>query len=580
LQDGRSRCDHARAASETLIRRMTPSADFIIENAAILTMVDDGHGGSRRAGALAVAGNRILGVGERAAMQSLKAKHTRVIDAGGATVLPGLIESHIHLFPGAVLLDRLDLSRFAEPAARIAAIGARVRSEPGDGLVMVEQARPQIFGAGTRIDRHFLDAISPQRPLALMGGDHHTVWANTAALKQAGLFGGRAMPPGNEVVMGEDGHASGELREFAAFEPVVALTPTAGRESLGLTTGRGPLTPPSRAERAADKALLKNGLAHLAKNGFTSFHNFDGDSYQLALLSEIEKERGLAVRARYPFRILPGMAMSDFALAEAWRRDHASPFLKQDFIKIFMDGVIETTTAAMLEDYCGHPGLKSVCLFEAADFDAYCIEAARRGFPVAVHAIGDAAVRRTLDGYEAALRATNRSDLRHRIEHIEALDRADLHRFAQLGVIASFQPTHAPGGSYPKEPTLSLLGAERMKLFCPWRTMRDTGARICFSSDWPVSPVEPFISVKAALTREPAVRGAPDESQRLMETLASMTRDNAFAAGEENDKGMLRPGMLADIVILDRDVERVAPEEIDETRVQLTMCDGGITFEA
>jgi predicted amidohydrolase YtcJ len=555
---------------------MAHYADIIIKNARILTM-DEDH---PHADALAVAGNRIVAIGSSVDVNALTGSQTRIIDAGGKTVLPGLIESHIHLFPGAVLLTRLDLSQFDTAAEKMDAIRERVQSEPGDGLVMVEQARPQIFGAKTIIDRHFLDALSPIRPLALMGGDHHTVWANTAALKLAGLLEGRAMPIGNEVVMGSDGLATGELREFAAFEPMVALTPTAGRESLGLTTGRGPVTPPTKAEREADKALLRLGLAHLAKNGFTSFHNFDGDEYQLELLAEIEAEGDLIVRARYPFRILPGMAMADFELGENWRARYNSPFLKQDFIKIFMDGVIETTTAAMLEDYGGHPGITGDCLFEAGDFNAYCVAAAERGFPVAVHAIGDAAVRRTLDGYEAALRETNRSDLRHRVEHIESIHEDDIPRFQQLGVVASFQPTHAPGGSYPKEPTRTLLGDARMKLICPWRRIRDSGATICFSSDWPVSPVEPFISVQAAITRLPAVPGAPDDKQTLMETLASMTRDNAFVAGEESEKGMLRVGMLADIVLLNHDIEKVDPERIDAVRAVMTICDGRVTFEA
>ncbi|NJR44193.1 amidohydrolase family protein [bacterium] len=187
------------------------------------------------------------------------------------------------------------------------------------------------------------------------------------------------------------------------------------------------------------------------------------------MLAEMEAEGDLTLRARYPFRVLPGMDPGEFALGEAWRERYNSPFLKQDFVKIFMDGVIETTTAAMLDDYGGHRGVTGECLFGASEFDAICIEAARRGFSIAVHAIGDAAVRRTLDGYQAAARATGRSDLRHRVEHIESIHPDDFGRFAELGVIASFQPTHAPGGTYPKEPTRSLLGEERMKLICRGR---------------------------------------------------------------------------------------------------------------
>jgi predicted amidohydrolase YtcJ len=551
------------------------TADIIIENARILTMDE----GLPRADALAIRGNRILSVGARGDMGGLKAGHTRVIDAAGATVLPGLIESHMHLFPGAVLLTRLNLAGITGFDAVAAAIRQRAAEEPGDGLLMVEQAHYGTFGEGVSITRQVLDAVLPDRPLALMAGDHHTVWANTLALKAAGLLQGLALPPGNEVVMGADGLASGELREFLAFDPVVALTPTGGRESLGLATGRWPKTPATPAERAADKALLKRGLHHLARHGFTSFHAFDGDPYQYELLAELEAEGALTVRARYPFRILPGMDMAEFALAEEWRRTCNSAFLKVDFIKMFMDGVLESTTAAMLDDYCGHPGVKGECLFEAGEYDALCIEADRRGFQIAVHAIGDLAVRRTLDGYEAARRAHGARDARHRVEHIETLDPADIGRFADMGVIASFQPTHAPGGAYPLEPLATLIGRERMRTAYAWQTLRDTGARLAFSSDWPVAPIDAMLGVKTAMTRAQAFDGAPDQRQGLMDTLASFTRDNAFAAFEETEKGMLKPGMLADVTVLSGDIEAMQAEAIDTLKAAFTICDGRVTFE-
>jgi hypothetical protein len=552
-----------------------PTADIIIENARILTM----DAAKPRCEALAITGNRVSGAGARADILQQKAAHTRLIDARGATVLPGLIESHMHLFPGAALLTRLNLAGVTGFEAVAAQIRQRAAEEPGDGILMVEQAHYGTFGEAMPITRQLLDSILPGRPLALMAGDHHTVWANTAALTAAGLLHGMALPAGNEVVLGPDGLASGELREFLAFDAVVALTPTGGRESLGLATGRWPKTPATPAERATDKALLKRGLAHLVQHGFTSFHAFDGDPYQYELMAELEAEGALNVRARYPFRILPGMDFAEFALAEEWRTQYNSSFLKVDFIKTFMDGVLESTTAAMLEDYCGHPGVKGECLFSAAEHDALCIEADRRGFQIAVHAIGDLAVRRTLDGFQAARTANGARDARHRVEHIETLDPADIGRFALLGVIASFQPTHAPGGAYPLEPLATLIGRERMRTAYAWQTLRDTGARLAFSSDWPVAPIDAMLGIKTAMTRAQAFDGAPDQRQGLMDTLASFTRDNAFAAFEEADKGMLKPGMLADVTVLSGDIEAIAPDAIDTLKAAMTICDGKVTFE-
>jgi predicted amidohydrolase YtcJ len=549
-------------------------AAIIIENARILTM----DAAQPRAEAIAIGGNRILALGARSDVAPFRTPSTRIINAGGATVLPGLIESHMHLFQGAVQLDRLAIPGLTGASA-IDAIRARAAAEPGNGLILVEQAAYDALGAGVALTRHALDAILPGRPLALMAGDHHTVWANTAALAATGLLDGRALPHGHEVVMAPDGRAAGELREFLAFEALLALTPTGGRESFGLMHGRAPAVAPGPVERASDAALLKRGLAHLARHGFTSFHAMDGDPYQYELVAGLEAEGALPLRARFPFRVLPGMDRTELALAEEWRARFASPLMSVDFIKIFMDGVIESRTAFMLADYDDAPGQRGEALFAQDEFDALCIEAERRGFQIAVHAIGDAAVRRTLDGYAAARRANGVGDRRHRIEHIETIDATDIPRLAELGVIASFQPTHAPSRHYPAEPLAALIGERRMATAFPWRTMRETGARICFSSDWPVVPVNPFEGIANALAR-PQWKSAPDQRQTLPETLASYTRDNAFAGFAEAQTGMLKQGMLADLVMLSGDIEAATPDEIEGFAAMLTICDGRVTFEA
>src|SRR5690606_22774361 len=174
-----------------------------------------------------------------------------------------------------------------------------------------------------------------------------------------------------------------------------------------------------------------------------------------------------------------------------------------------------STTAHMFADYGTAPGVSGYSYFEQDEFDAICTEADRHGLQIAVHAIGDAAVNRTLNGYEAARRANGARDSRHRIEHIEMLAPSDLPRFAELGVIASMQPTHAPGGAYPVEPILSMVGRDRMMTGYAWQTIRRTGARLVFASDWPVAPLDPLLGIKTAITRKPAFEGAPDERQTL-----------------------------------------------------------------
>lgn len=550
-----------------------PSADLLIENARILTMDPE----RPFAEAIALKDGTVLAVGSRTEVAEAAPSASRRIDAGGASVLPGFIDSHIHLFTGGAQLDSLSLAGFTGFDRIAAAIRARAASDASTVLI-AEQAAYSMFGDDEPITRQLLDRVLPDRPLALFASDHHTMWANTAALRAAGILRGRDVPPGNEIVMGEDGLATGELREFEAMAPVSALTPTGGREMLGLA-GHEPKTAPTAAQRAIDTAIIKQGLAYCASLGITSFHNMDGNFYQLELLGEIERAGELIVRGRVPFRFTPGMALSELEKAVEMRRRWNSDRLRADFVKIFMDGVVESTTAHMFEDYDTAPGVRGFSYFEPEEFDAICAQIDRLGFQIAVHAIGDAAVNRTLNGYEAAQRANGRRDSRHRIEHIEVLAPADLGRFAALGVIASMQPTHAPGGYYPPEPILSMVGRERMRLAYPWQTIRDTGARLVFASDWPVAPLDPLLGIRTAMMRGPVFDGAPDERQSLIDSIAGFTRDGAFTEFTEDRKGVLRRGALADVVILAGDIEAREPGEIDAMKVAATICGGQLTYE-
>lgn len=551
-----------------------PQADIIVENARVLTLDPD----ESRAAAVALGDGKILAVGDLETVARLGAAGTRRIDAAGATVMPGFIDSHIHIFPGGAQLNSLSLAGLHGFEAIAGAIRRRAAQEPDTRVLIAEQASYFMFGEDEAITRQVLDRVLPDRPLAVFASDHHTMWANTAALEAAEILHGREMPPGNEVVMGSDGLATGELREFEGFAPITKLTPTGGREMLGLQ-GAEPATPPTAAQRAIDRNILQDGLAYCASLGITSFHNMDGNFYQLELLDELDRAGELSVRTRIPFRMLPDRPLSDLEKAVEMRTRWNSDMLRADFVKIFMDGVIESTTAHMFQDYIGTPGVRGSSFFDQAGFDAICIEADRYGLQIAVHAIGDEAVNITLNGYEAAQRANGKRDSRHRIEHIEMLLPEDLPRFAQLGVIASMQPTHAPGGYYPPEPILSMVGRERMMTGYAWQTMRNTGARLVFASDWPVAPLDPLLGIKTAMVRKPVFEGAPDERQSLADSIAGFTADGAYTEFMEDRKGVLKPGALADLVILSGDIEKTPSQDVDALKVQATICAGRITYE-
>ena len=312
------------------------TADLIVTNARVLTM----DAGRPHAEAVALRGNRILAVGSTADVMALCRPATRVVDAAGASVLPGFVESHLHIFPGGASLTRLQLDG-VHGAERLAAVArAWAAGHPDDRLIYGIMASYQILGDPPTRQR--LDQILPDRPFAVHAFDGHTVWANTRALELAGLLHGRSLPPGNEIVMAADGTATGELREPAAYTPVMALLPSGGREKLGITTGRDPVPPPTPAQRAADRATIAAGLAWCARHGITSIHNMDGNPYQLGLLAELDDAGQLHCRTRLPFHFKPGMKLDELReVASAMRARGRPDRLTTDFVKMFVDGVLD-----------------------------------------------------------------------------------------------------------------------------------------------------------------------------------------------------------------------------------------------
>jgi len=552
-----------------------PHADLIIRNARITTMDD----ACPHADSLAISGNVVIAIGSTHDVANLAGPATRTLDAGGASVLPGFIESHLHIFSGAASLSRLDLTGVeGKDALRNAVMNWRAQQP--DGIIFANQAHYTILGSGP-ITRQMLDEVCPNRPFAMMAPDSHTAWANTSALAAAGILHGRQINPGSEIVMAEDGTASGELRETDAFAPVIALTENQGREALGYTTARDPNPAPTKQQRAADIATLQQGIEYCASLGITSMHNMDGNLYQCELLQEIHQTGGLDCRIEVPFHYKNDKQLSDLEEAEHMRRTWSSDHLWCSRVKLFMDGVLDSGTAFVLDGYPDNPSSTGDPLFSAEEFSEIASQCDRRGFQIAVHAIGDAAVRRTLDGYQAARTANGTRDSRHRIEHIEIIDEADISRFAELGVIASMQPLHALGtDSYPMEPTRSKIGDGKLARAFAWNTLRDAGANLCFASDWPVSPVDPLVSIKAAMTREKLHPSHPDQRQSLHQAVHGYTAGGAYAEFSESRKGTLRTGSLADIVILDGNIETTDPGAIDTMKVTTTICDGVITYEA
>lgn len=548
---------------------MTEAADLIIRNAKVLTMDPD----QPRAEAVAIAGGRIVAVGgaEVAAMPA-----RQVIDARGRTLLPGFVESHMHLFGGAEL-NHLQLGGVRGVPALMAAFEGFAARRPGDGLLMGEGVDYGVLDHG--VTRHDLDAVMPDRPIAIRSMDHHTVWANTAALQAAGLLHGAAMPHGHEVVMAADGLASGELREFEAFDAVLALAGVS-RMYLGIARGAEPAIWPTDAERGIDKDHLARGMAHCAAQGITTLVSMDGNRYTLQLLAEMRVEGRLTQRVKVPFHFKPGMDLGELDRAEAMRAEFDDDWITSGFVKLFMDGVVDSRTAAMLDDYPGYPGERGDLLFSDQDFATVAVEIDRRGLQIAAHAIGDAAVRNTIDGYQAARAANGPRDSRHRIEHIELIARPDIARIAELGITASLQPPHPPGAMDFALVGLNCIARDRWPDGYLWKSIVDQGAAVCFASDWPVTDVSVLRGLQASQTRQPYGLDCSDERLGLMDSLRAYTAGGAWAAHLEGVTGCLRPGLAGDLVLLGGDIESVAPQEIGGLGIALTVCGGRITHQA
>jgi predicted amidohydrolase YtcJ len=534
---------------------MTPSADILIYNARVFTADKV----NPSAEALAVKGNRIVFVGSNTSAKDWQGSITRVIDGGGSTLMPGFIDCHYHLLMSSLTLDDINLEEaksYEEVVVIIKEYASRHPDKywlPGTGM------HYNLGPAHAALTRQHLDAIIPDRPLLINAYDGHTSWANTLALQKADILHGSECAPNSEIVLDEHGEATGELLE-GADEKVTILLP--------------------KPDAAEERRLLKKGLKMAARLGVTSVHNMDGNDTQAALYAALEASGELTTRVYIPLSIrleTPFENIEKDALAMKHR--YQSDMLRSRCVKLFMDGVIESYTGLLVEDYVDRPDVRGGSEYEIEHFNRKILEADRLGLQIFVHAIGDLGVRRVLDAYELAQKTNGKRDSRHRIEHIELIHPDDVDRFAELGVIASMQPLHAPPHLLDGDVWPWRVGRERWPYSFAWSTLRQAGATLVFGSDWSVVSQNPLLGIHNVLNRQPWAGGIPDQRQSLTDTLLSYTRDAAYAEFQEQQKGQLKAGYLADMVLLSQDIFHTPPDEIKDILPHLTIMDGRIVYE-
>ncbi len=530
-----------------------PPPDRILLNGLIWT----GDSARPAATAIALRGDSIVAVGFDADIEALAGAATRVENLEGRRVVPGFHDAHWHL-PTRRTADLTGAPNVDSLVSRLRAFAATL---PDSAWITGRGWTPDMFPANTATSAA-LDLAFPDRPVLLTDRDGHQSLANQVALRLAGINRSSIAPPGGAIDRARDGTPTGLLRETAAA-PV--------RERI----------PPPSADEVY--TALQETMAAAARDGLTALQIANG-------LNEAEEEafaRALAegtLRTRFriavPFVPLP----TDSALSE-WtaRRDRdRGPLLRHGIAKGMLDGTVDARSAAMLAPYAvgGGTGLPRWSLDTLVETLARYDSA---GLQVELHAIGDAAIRQALDAYEAVARRNGPRDRRHRIEHLEVPDPADIPRFKALGVIASTQAVFATPDATALQNYVPLLGPERAARAMPFKALDDAGAVQAFGSDYPVFPMSPILGMQMAVFRQLA-DGTPEggwEPQHRISVEAALrhyTRDAAYAAFREREIGILAPGMLADLVVLSDDILDGTLATFTRARPVLTIMGGRDTY--
>lgn len=526
--------------------------DRVVLNARLYTL----NPTQPRASALAISRDRVVVVGDDDTIRALVGARTRVDNLDGRPVIPGLIDAHIHWLGVAESLQSIDVFEVPSKQEALRRVAERARqSEPGAWLLgrgWSQEYWPD-HAFPTAAD---LDSVAPHNPVYLTAKSGHAAWVNSAALRLAEITANTPDPPGGSFHRDARGQPTGLLLEETAMDRVYRLVPAP--------------TP----EQAADLMVAAQQSAWAA--GLTGLHDYDPPTCLVAL--QILRERG-QLGLRVVKNINDPWIHHAHELGLRW--GFGDEWLRIGGLKIFADGALGPRTAYMIEPYEGEPDNRGIVVTDKEEMADLVSRASTAGLPSTIHAIGDRAVHDVLDVFEMVRRQEAEQGIppqarRHRIEHVQLIHPADAHRLAELGVIASMQPIHATSDWEMAE----RYWGKRVRWSYNWRIQLEAGAVLAFGSDAPVEPFEPLKGIYAAVTRRrpdgsPGPDGwFPDGRLDMDTTLRAFTQGPAYAAGLERDQGMLAPGFLADLVVLDRDLYIIPPSEILETQVLGTMIGG------
>ncbi len=517
-----------------------------------------------RAQAIAISQGKVVSVGSNEDVLKLKQKNTQVVDLGGHFVMPGFNDAHVHLASGGFEKMNVNLvgsKSLQEMQHRIglkvnqAAAGEWIVGEGWDHTLWPGQALP------TRQD---IDVMTNGHPAIFVRVDGHIAVANTVALQAAGVTGKTQAAEGGKIDLDANGGPTGILREGAQ----------------GLVFSKVP--PPTKAQRRQAAELA---LANAAQWGVTSAQ--DCSQWEDFLVYEALEKEG-----RLTLRISEWLRFNDPVETLQQQRVHHSlddPMLHTAMLKGYMDGSLGSRTAALLAPYSDDPGNLGLPQYQQGALNRMAVERAEIGFQMGFHAIGDRAAQMALDAFAAAESSpqahaadglASARDFRFRIEHDQVIAPDQFAQYKKLGVIASVQPSHL---LTDMNWAVSRIGPDRAKTSYPWKQFLENGVPLAFGTDYPVEPINPFRGVYAAVTRKNEAGTKEyylEQKLTIEQALAAYTTGSAYAQFAETEKGTLAPGMLADFVVLDRDLTKVAPPEILKTQVLRTVVGGKTVYEA
>jgi hypothetical protein len=552
----------------TFAQAPSPRADRIFVNGKIWTADE----AKPLAQALAIRGDRLLVVGSDADARALSGPDTAVVDLAGRLVVPGFQDSHLH-FPGRSVneVDLHDIETLDEFQRMLADFA---RAHPSLPWITGHGWGYSVF-PNQSVDKKYIDAVVPDRPVYLTERDGHMGVGNSKALQIAGITSGTPDPPNGHIMKGPNGEPTGELKEAAQR--------LVGRHI------------PAESDEDRYAALLHH-MDEAAAAGITSVQDAGTSLDVFPVFERAAAADALKIRFRFATPILPGEGSApkehhlekaptsaDLAAYRRLRETFRGPLLKFGAVKGMLDGTVDARTAAMFEPYVG--GGTGIPFWEQDDLNAVVALYDREGFQVLLHAIGDRAIAMALDAFEHAAKSNGTSGRRHRIEHAEVPRLSDLPRWRRLGVIASTQAMFANPDATVLENLAVLLGPERASRADSFRIYDAAGIVQAFGSDWGVFPFEPLRGIHTAVTRTtpkgtPPGGWYPEGRISVQAALRHYTRDGAYASFDEEVRGTLTAGKLADFVVLSKDILTVPPSEILTTKVLRTVMGGRDTYRA